>query len=135
MSISYLYISPVGGICNEMYNPYPKVFEHSNTVTIRNHRLDANNHFWSLILNEGNIKKLLNDINTEDRFIPWKKSAITNKKLFITRISYAKEHICDDTLTPQEFFSILETLNQLCILYSEYKFYPIQLSLQDGFFF
>ena len=133
MSISYLYISPVGGICNEMYNPYPRVFEHSNTVTIRNHRLDANNHFWSLILNEGNIKKLLNDINTEDRFIPWKKSAITNKKLFITRISYAKEHICDDALTPQEFFSILETLNQLCILYSEYKFYPIQLSLQDGF--
>lgn len=130
--MNYLYISPINGLYNEMYNPDAE-FLLNPQLEIINHRLDANIYFWSQILDSKKIYKLLHFITLNEETSPQYRSIVSNKDLFVHEVENAKIKVCDNGNSPQELFAYLETLNLVCKIYSDYVFYPFILSLQDGF--
>ena len=102
-------------------------------VEIKNNVLDANNHFWSEILDLKKIEKLLDLIDTSEQFNPQYISMVMHKKHFLKNVREAKNRVCDAENRPQEFFAYLETLSLVCRLYTDYVYFPFVLSLQEGF--
>lgn len=130
--MNYLYIGEVNGLYNEMYMPdIDSLLE--PRVEIKENILDANNHFWSEILDLNRIEKILGFINKSEQLNPQYISIVTHKKHFLKNVREAKNKICDGENSPQQFFSYLETLNLVCQLYTDYVYFPFILSLQEGF--
>ncbi len=130
--MQYLYIGEVSGLYNEMYLPDVDSLLDSK-VEIKNNVLDANNHFWSEILDLKKIEKLLDLIDTSEQFNPQYLSMVMHKKHFLKNVREAKNRVCDAENRPQEFFAYLETLSLVCRLYTDYVYFPFVLSLQEGF--
>ena len=115
-----LYVNNLGGFCNELYNP-DFHYEIDNNI-IQNEFLDANIIFWQDILNTKNIsyvvnllienKKIASNVTYRDM------SIIADPKLFIQNVLQARDCICDQGITPQQFFQYIETLEILCDVYS-----------------
>lgn len=80
--MQYLYVGEVGGLYNEMYIPDLDSLLNP-IVEIKNHILDANNHFWSEILDMKKIEKILDYINISDQLNPQYISIVMNKKHFL----------------------------------------------------
>lgn len=130
--MQYLYINAVNGLFNEMYNPQIDSLLKPD-LKISSHNLDANNHFWSVILNLKNINELLENIAITEEIGPAYLSILTHKQIFLEKVMEAQIELCDCNNNPQQFFSYLEILNLVCQLYSEYAYFPYKLTLQDGF--
>lgn len=130
--MKYLYIGAVNGLYNEMYNPQIDALLESDLM-ISSNRLEANNHFWSLIFNGKNVSTLLDNISITEDISPAYLSILNYKKFFLNKVLEAQVKICDCNNSPQEFFTYLETLHLVCKLYSEYMYFPHTLTLQDGF--
>lgn len=128
-----LYINNLGGICDELYNP---CYFKTNSNFIQHEFLDANTIFWHNILDEKNISYVVN-LLIENSQVSFNKtyrdlSIIANPNLFIQNVLIAKDNICNQGNTPQEFFQYIETLEILCSLYSKYYFAPYDFSLEQG---
>ena len=130
--MQYLYISEVNGLYNEMYAPDIDSLLNGQ-IKIENNILDANNHFWSEILDSKRIKKVLDLINISEQSSPQYVSIAMNKNHFLKNVRKARNKVCDGGNSPQEFFTYLETLNLVCQLYTDYIYFPFTLSLQEGF--
>lgn len=129
MSANYIRIASVGGLFHEFYEPVPNGLSTRQLICIEN-KLDATNLFWSLIFDIENIKQIIDKINP---VTPKHFAIAADTELFIKQVEKAKRNICNQRITPIEFFSYLETLSIVCNLYSEYVFYPNQLTIQNGF--
>lgn len=126
-----LYINNISGLYDEFYNPKSLI-----EVGLKGEYLDVNQIFWHQILDDNNIRKvvnvLINNIHIKEHRT-YRNLAITaNPNLFIKNILDAKNNICDQGITSQSFFQYLETLETLCDLYSRFWFYPYQLTLEQG---
>lgn len=130
--MKYLYIGVVNGLHNEMYNPQLDALLETD-LQISSNRLEANNHFWSVIFNSQNISNLLDNISITEDINPAYLSILNYKDFFLEKVLEAQVRICYCNNSPQEFFTYLETLNLVCKLYSEYMYFPHTLTLQDGF--
>ena len=130
--MQYLYIDGVNGLYNEMYRPDVDSLLNPH-LEIKNHLLDANNHFWSEILNINKIEKIVELIDISEQLNPQYISIAMNKKHFLKKVKEAQVRVCDAGNSPQEFFAYLETLNLVCQLYTDYVYFPFTLSLQEGF--
>lgn len=128
----YLYIGAVNGLCKEMYNPQIDALLNPK-LAINLHKLEANNHFWSLIFDSKNLNKLLRDISVDERKHPAKVSILQHKDFFIKKVFEAYTNVCNRNNSPQQFFAYLETLNLVCQFYSEYMYFPHTLTIQEGF--
>lgn len=125
----YIRISSVGGVFHEFYNPLPNGLS-TIQLDYSGKELDATNLFWSLIFDTAHIKQVINRITPTT---PKHIAIMANTKLFVRQVETAKCKICEQDITPIEFFSYLETLSIVCNLYSEYVFFPHNLTLQNGF--
>lgn len=129
-----IYINNLGGLCDELYNP--DFYYRMNDKSIRNEFLDANAIFWHSILDLKNISyivSLLTGNNQFDSDVTYRDlSIIGNPDLFIQNVLQARENICNQGISTQEFFCYLEILEILCDLYSRYYFVPYKFSLEHG---
>lgn len=129
-----IYINNLGGLYDELYNP--DYFYRTNIKDVKNEFLDANTIFWHNILDLNNISYIV-DLLIENKQTTTNEtyrdlSIITNPNLFIQNVLQARDHICNQGITQQEFFRYIETLEILCDLYSRYYFSPYKLSLEQG---
>lgn len=130
--MQYLYIGEVSGLYNEMYQPDVDALIDPH-LEIKDHQLNANNHFWSEILNINRIEKIIELIDISEQINPQYISIAMNKIHFLRNVKEAQVKVCDAGNNPQEFFAYLETLNLVCQLYTDYVYFPFTLSLQEGF--
>ena len=133
-----LYIYPIEGLYNELFNPNPKVLE--ERISICNEVLSVNGYFWSQIFNKENIQHLIEQLKifsfTGTELEPQFSSVLSNVNNFLSCINEAKIKICDQGNSEQEFFRYIETINILIALYNRFgEFGDIELSVQDGFLF
>ncbi len=133
-----LYIYPIEGLYNELFNPNPKTLE--NEIAIINGTLDINGCFWAEIFNNTNILKLIDKLKVFSYsgldLEPQFSSILSNIENFISCVNEAIVNICDQGNSEQEFFKYLETINILISLYNRFgKYSNIHLSVQDGYRF
>lgn len=129
-----LYVNNLGGLCNELYNP--DFYYRTDNKVIQNEFWDPNAIFWKDILDSENISSVVN-LLIENKEITSNltyrdMSIIADPNLFIQNVLQARDCICDQGITPQQFFQYIETLEILCDLYSRYYFFPYKLSLEQG---
>lgn len=127
--MNFIRVSSLGGLFHEFYKPMPEGLA-TMQLDYNENELDATNLFWTLIFDITNIKQIIDKIEPTS---PKKIAIMANVELFIKQIKMAKHNICNQNITPMEFFSYLETLSIVCNLYSEYVFYPHQFTIQNGF--
>ena len=131
-----IYINNIGGLYNEFYNPVCISSDINFPTKIQNEYLDANLLFWNKLLDVKNIENVVNLLieNIGGKLYSSYKnlSIVCNPDLFIQNVLTAKEKVCDQGNSPQEFFGYLETLAIMCNLYSSFWFNPYKLSLDNG---
>ena len=133
-----LYIYPLEGLYNELFNPNPKTL--TRDISVYNNTLDANGYFWTEIFDTNNILKIIDKLRLFSysgiELEPQFSSVLSNVKNFLSCINEAKIRITDQGNTQQEFFKYIETINILIALYNRFgKYGDIKLSVQDGFLF
>ncbi len=131
-----LWLLGVTGLYQEFYQPDTKSLLTPNTK-INENFLDSGGIFWSSLLQTERVVKVVNslekNIHNPKHQRPQFLGIIANKDKFISDVVDYRISICDQGISPAQFFSKLETLSILCELYSLFEFYPFQLSLQNGF--
>ncbi len=122
-------ISPVSGLYHEFYGPLYKSLNFYDLQFNKN-ELDATNLFWSLILEEKNIRKAITKVQP---VLPKYIAVLGNIELFLSQVELAKKNICSRTINQKDFFCYLETLSIVCSIYSDYVFSPHRITVQNGF--
>ncbi len=93
--------------------------------------------FWSSLLQQNRIENVVNslfeNIHNPIHQIPKFFGIVADKYRFISNVLNYRIDICDQGITPGQFYSKLETLAILCELYSRFEFHPFRLNIQNGF--
>ncbi len=130
-----LRIPDICGLFYEMFEPKSNFT--ATPPNVVDGILDGNSYFWASIFNKERISKLLEELEmniTRDEYdIVQYRSILASKKIFISKCMSIPELLCNDSDTPQKFFSGLELSTILCKLYSDFEFYPFNLNIQEGF--
>ena len=129
--MQYLHISQVGGLFHELYFPEDIDLSNVKILKISNNYLDANNLFWSHILDIKTIKKIIDEypLSSCPQYIAIKG----NPELFLKQVEEAKKKLCTKDNDEKTFFKYLETLSIACRLYSDYISYSYNITVQNGF--
>lgn len=138
--IKELNVGSIGGIHYEMYDPDP---QNLYTEQILHHYqgkpdfLDLNGVFWSEVLSNKNIEKLIDDFlesyNENDELEPYEQMIHNFPDLFVNTIQEAKDQLCEQGISEKEYFGCLETLAITCKIYSDLYFSPFELTIHEGF--
>ena len=132
--MKYLRILPIQGLFYELN--FPERLPNKNVDSpIHDSLLDCNNIFWTEILKDNNIKNIINILKAQpyNTLIPQYRAILKDSDIFSNKVHNALQQICDQASRPEVFFDCLETLSILCKVYSDYVFYPYELTVQSGF--
>lgn len=131
-----LSIYPVSGLYRELYYPTPELIE---TPEINNNSsfIDANSLFWANVLSEDIVGHIVNKTverhNDLERMPVALRAIISDYDGFKARVLHSKAAIVDQSLSPQQFFSHIETLNLYCALYATMaEEYSAPFNIQSG---
>ena len=140
MNIKEINVGSISGIHYEMYDPDP---QNMFTDCICDHAegkpdfFNLNGVFWSEILSEENIGKLVDtflmscsDFNEQQ---PYEQMIQVAPELFKASVQEAKKKLCDQGLSEEEYFGYLETLEIVCKIYSKLYYAPFELTIYEGF--
>ena len=132
--MNYLRVLPIQGLFHEFSSP-ERLYDKETYQKVENQLLDCNNIFWAEILKTQNVRDIVAILKMQpfDKLIPQYKAIYKSEDLFIKKIEKSLQCICDQSNTPEVFFDYLESLSILCKLYSDYVFYPYELTRQNGF--
>ena len=133
-----LYIYPIEGLYNELFDPNPKELEEKINISVDT--LNVNGYFWAEIFDNNNILKIIDKLRVLSysgiELEPQFSSVLSNVNNFLSCVNEAKIKICDQGNSEQEFFRYIETINILIALYNRFgEFGDIKLSVQDGYLF
>lgn len=130
-----LKVPAVKGLYNEFFDPDPTMLQ--EYPQIKNFTLRGEGAFWNSLFQSNRIEHLVKVLEDNLHSLQWQipqyHSIIANPQEFLSRVLSAATEICSPSCDTRHFFSCLETLAILCKLYSDFEFFPIQLTLQDGF--
>jgi len=136
MGVDSIVINPITGMYQEMYAPEPGLLLNPENTLKDKGILDANLLFWADLLSISNVTKTINQFLQDVidfNYTPiYYKAIITDPKIFIERVQYAKVHIADQGINIQEYFSHIETLNIFCKIYNSIFYKHFSLSIQQG---
>ena len=130
-------IFPTSGLHRELYYPTPEWNNCSEQVEHNPSFIDANSLFWDEVLSKSMISKVVSmavqRFTTPETIpIPF-RAIISDAKTFQARVALSKSMIVDQSLSPQQFFSHLETLNLYCALYAAMlENYNAPFTIQNG---
>lgn len=135
--MDYMTINCVSGLYQEFYYPTPELLVCPANSVNHQEQLDANSLFWSDILSQTTIDMVLKQASAhfdKSKTIPIPfKALIADPTGFAKRVFNAKTRVTDQGLSPQEFFSYVETLNIYCSLYTSIiDVYTSPFSIQSG---
>lgn len=120
--MDYLMIIPACGLYQEFYYPTPELLVYPENVANKQPELDANSLFWSDVLSKATIDRVVKLASArfpDAQNIPIAFRALTaDPEAFAARVLKARTCVADQGLSPQDFFSCVETLNIYCSLYA-----------------
>jgi len=133
--LNYLYVYPVTGLYEELYNPNPD--EICGEIQIKNNCLKPNGLFWYNIFSPNNLYNLIEQLElyakTTTKVKPQFLAILSNKKKFVTNVQKALVQVCEQGNDLQTFFKNVEMLNISVDLYNTFGDSQLTLSLQDGY--
>ena len=133
--MNYLYVYPVTGLYEELYNPNPD--EICGEIQIKNNCLKPNGLFWYNIFSPNNLYNLIEQLElyakTTTKVKPQFLAILSNKKKFVTNVQKALVQVCEQGNDLQTFFKNVEMLNISVDLYNTFGDSQLTLSLQDGY--
>lgn len=140
MKLKEMNIGSIGGLHYEMYEPDPRNLHIQRALEKREGKpdfLNLNGLFWSKLLSEEAIGKLIDDflacyLEAEEP-IPYEQIIFHNSDMFKNTVQQAKKQLCEQGLTEREYFGCLETLEIVCEIYSKLYFAPFELTVHEGF--
>lgn len=117
-------IMPICGLYQEFYSPASELLIHPELEDSTSGELDANSIFWSEALSYTTVTSVLERVaehlHLKDIPIAYKAVA-ADPEAFLKRVLSAKMRVADQGISPQDFFSYIETLNIYCALYAKIK--------------
>lgn len=140
MTIKEINIGSIGGIHYEMYDPDPRnlyIRQALESFEGKPFFLNLNGLFWSELLSEENIEKVIDDFLQGGRGTadsePYEQMIFSAPELFKSSVQEAKAQLCEQGLSEREYFGYLETLAIVCKIYSRLYFAPFELTVHEGF--
>lgn len=134
-TLKHLYLYPISGLYNELYNPNPN--EIKNALHIQDNCIKPNGLFWYEIFNSKNLTELIEQLELYSKskveLLPQFMAILSNKQKFINNVQKAIIEVCDQGQSFQSLFKNIETLNIAIELYNTFSCSEIKLSLQDGY--
>ena len=133
-----LNLYPIVGLYQELYNPdFLSMSEPLGNPDGIDMLKNINSCFWSEILSENTIDRVIKLLEIRQKYIPdtdFKIKAVLKKPHFFKKqLTISVGNLATHSLSPQEFFSYLETLKIYCSVYSDFVSAPYRLSIEDGF--
>lgn len=140
MKVKEMNIGSIGGLHYEMYEPDPRNLHIQQAIETYEEKpdfLNLNGLFWSKLLSEETIGKLIDDFlgsyQETEASIPYEKIIFHHPNLFKDTVQQAKEQVCEQGLSERAYFGCLETLEIVCKIYSKLYFAPFELTVHEGF--
>lgn len=131
--MDYITVLPPNGLYRELYDPSPE-FLSSSFGAVVNGVLDANTIFWADILSEETILATMRESSQMEKSAPLPiKAAYYDHQSFARRIAEATMKVADQGISPQKFFSYVESLNIYCNIYTRLADGNFSLTVQNGF--
>lgn len=131
-------VSSLGGLHHELYHPHTddlnvdRVWDRNNPTF-----LNLNALFWAQHFDRERVRSLITfvvDSATQfSAMSPQLRAVVSAPDMFLDQVLEARDYLCDQGATPQEFFGRMETLFIVCRMYSDYIYHPHVLTLHDGF--
>lgn len=131
-------ISSLGGLMNQMYTLNSDVLSDKGNF-FQNNYFDINSLFWNTLFSEKNVTKLVEELKFRNESSPnndittKEKAIINNPQAFLKQFKNAKSLLLDNTLTPQQTYTYLETFQMVCMLHTKLKSNPFRLNIENGY--
>ncbi len=136
MREKYIYLTSADGLFHEMYRP-SELPSKCTVAPIISSGIDASACFWAEIFDKETVRDVINIIvsaqKEELQRISYQNIVSSNPKLFFEKVMLAKDSIVEQSNTPLEYYSYIETLNIYCHIYCSIYHPGCQLTIQDGF--
>lgn len=133
--LKHIYVYPISGLYNELYNPSPD--EIKNSLHIKDNCINPNGLFWYWIFSPQSLMALIEQLEiyakTKNQISPQFMAILSNKQKFINNVQKSLVQVCEQGQTLQSLFKNIETLNIAVELYNTFGCSEIKLSLQDGY--
>lgn len=133
--LKHIYVYPISGLYNELYNPSPD--EMKNSLHIKDNCINPNGLFWHRIFSPQSLMTLIEQLElyakTKNQISPQFMAVLSNKQKFINNVQKSLVQVCEQGQTLQSLFKNIETLNIAVELYNTFDCCDIKLSLQDGY--